>query len=74
MPRERAGVAAAIASTSRQVGQTLGVAVAGAIAASGSAAPAWWTLAACGGVALLLGLAATTPRALESARRVALVA
>jgi hypothetical protein len=31
MPRAQAGIAAAIATTSRQVGQTLGVAVAGAI-------------------------------------------
>ena len=34
MPRAQAGVAAAIATTSRQVGQTLGVAVVGAIVAS----------------------------------------
>jgi EmrB/QacA subfamily drug resistance transporter len=37
MPPAQAGVAAAVASTSRQVGQTLGVAVVGAIAASGLA-------------------------------------
>jgi EmrB/QacA subfamily drug resistance transporter len=36
MPPAQAGVAAAIASTSRQVGQTLGVAVVGAIAATGA--------------------------------------
>ncbi len=34
MPRDQAGVAAAVTSTSRQVGQALGVAVAGAIVAS----------------------------------------
>ncbi len=34
MPRAQAGVAAAIASTSRQVGQTLGVAVVGALVAA----------------------------------------
>ncbi|MGC8481355.1 MAG: MFS transporter, partial [Acidimicrobiales bacterium] len=34
MPRAQAGVAAAIASTNRQVGQTLGVAIAGAFAAT----------------------------------------
>jgi len=34
MPRAQAGVAAAIASTSRQVGQTLGVAVVGALLAA----------------------------------------
>src|SRR4051795_11550730 len=51
MPRAQAGVASAIATTSRQVGQTLGVAVTGAIVAShagASLAPAghaaWWTL------------------------------
>src|SRR3954470_20066824 len=49
MPRAQAGVAAAIATTSRQVGQTLGVAVTGAIVhAAGPAASAWWMLAACG--------------------------
>jgi EmrB/QacA subfamily drug resistance transporter len=78
MPRAQAGVAAAIATTSRQVGQTLGVAVVGTILSSrvsaGVAAaslPAWWTLTACGGVVLLLGLLATTTRAGESARRTA---
>ena len=34
MPRAQAGVASAIASTSRQVGQTLGVAVVGALVTS----------------------------------------
>jgi EmrB/QacA subfamily drug resistance transporter len=82
MPRAQAGVAAAIATTSRQVGQTLGVAVVGAIVTSHAGAsapayvssasqPAWWTLAACGGVVLVLGLMATTWRARESARRTA---
>ena len=79
MPRAQAGVAAAIATTSRQVGMTLGVAVAGAILASGldtadfSAAtvPAWWTLTACGAVVLVLGLLATSRRAGESAHRTA---
>ncbi|MFB8273556.1 MULTISPECIES: MFS transporter [unclassified Streptomyces] len=37
MPRAQAGVAAAVASTSRQIGQTLGVAVIGAVLASGIA-------------------------------------
>ena len=35
MPRTQAGVAAAVASTSRQLGQTLGVAVIGAVLAAG---------------------------------------
>jgi EmrB/QacA subfamily drug resistance transporter len=79
MPRAQAGVAAAVASTSRQVGLTLGVAVSGAIVNSRigwaglalATHPAWWTLAACGGAVLVLGLLATTPRANESARRTA---
>ena len=40
MPRAQAGVAAALATTSRQVGQTLGVAVVGAIVTSRVAAGA----------------------------------
>ncbi|MDW6062927.1 MFS transporter [Streptomyces sp. FXJ1.4098] len=40
MPRAQAGVAAAVASTSRQVGQSLGVAVIGAVLASGAASAA----------------------------------
>ncbi len=84
MPRAQAGVAAAIATTSRQVGQALGVAVVGAIAvahATGNAAaqtttashPAWWLLTACGGAVLVLGLVATSGRADASARRAAAV-
>jgi EmrB/QacA subfamily drug resistance transporter len=82
MPRAQAGVASAIATTSRQFGQTLGVAVVGAIVTSGpgesvgaglssASSPGWWTLAACGGVVLLLGLTATGSRADESRRRTA---
>ncbi|MGX1907314.1 MFS transporter [Streptomyces phaeochromogenes] len=67
MPRAQAGVAAAVASTSRQIGQTLGVAVIGAVLASGvgsssyrdtfvsAARPAWWIIAACGLAVLVLG-------------------
>ena len=78
MPRAQAGVASAVASTSRQVGQTLGVAVVGAIVSSrvggdvsSASHPAWWTLSACGAVVLLLGLIATTSRAKDSAQRTA---
>jgi EmrB/QacA subfamily drug resistance transporter len=79
MPRAQAGVASAIATTSRQVGQTLGVAVVGALVgshaagggATGSAADAaWWAVIALGGVVLVLGLWATTERARASAARV----
>ncbi|MDN0194333.1 MFS transporter [Streptomyces sp. S.PNR 29] len=67
MPRTQAGVAAAVASTSRQLGQTLGVAVIGAVLAAGvgaspyrsafvsAARPGWWILAGCGLAVLLLG-------------------
>ncbi len=67
MPRAQAGVAAAVASTSRQLGQTLGVAVVGALLASGvgsssykdafvsAARPGWWVLVACGLAVLVLG-------------------
>jgi EmrB/QacA subfamily drug resistance transporter len=82
MPRAQAGVAAAIATTSRQVGQTLGVAVVGAIVTSrvgesvhaglsSASRPGWWLLTACGGAVLLLGLVATGTRATASARRTA---
>src|SRR4051812_47752691 len=60
MPRAQAGVAAAIATTSRQVGQTLGVAAVGAIVASG--ATGWWTLTGCAALVLFLGVVATTGR------------
>ncbi|MFF0432251.1 MFS transporter [Streptomyces sp. NPDC004327] len=41
MPRAQAGVAAAVASTSRQIGQTLGVAVAGAVLSAGLASASY---------------------------------
>jgi len=63
MPREQAGVAAAIASTSRQVGAALGVAVLGAFAGS---AAGFWIIAGCGVAVLVLGLATTSQRALKS--------
>ena len=82
MPRAQAGVAAAIATTSRQVGQALGVAVVGAIVSSSAGQsvhgdispashPAWWTLAACAGAVLVLGLMGTSARARRSAQRTA---
>ncbi len=82
MPRAQAGVASAVASTSRQFGQALGVAVAGAIVTSaagdsltgdiaGASVPAWWTLGAFGLAVLILGFVATTRHARESALRTA---
>lgn len=79
MPRAQAGVASAIASTSRMFGQALGVAVVGALLASGparadfstAARPAWWTLTSCGALVLTLGLVATSRAARRSALRTA---
>jgi EmrB/QacA subfamily drug resistance transporter len=82
MPPSQAGVAAAIASTSRQVGQSLGVAVVGSILAgrlhgserSGFVAaghPAWFVLAGCGVMVFLLGLVTTSRSALGTAARTA---
>lgn len=83
MPRTQAGVAAAVASTSRQLGQTLGVAVVGAVLASGigsypyrevfvtAARPGWWILAGCGLAVLVLGLLTSGPWARRTADRTA---
>ncbi|MFF5101129.1 MFS transporter [Streptomyces sp. NPDC000134] len=83
MPRAQAGVAAAVASTSRQLGQTLGVAVIGAVLAAGvgasayrdtfvpAARPGWWVLAACGLAVLLLGALTTGRWARGTAQRAA---
>lgn len=83
MPRAQAGVAAAVASTSRQIGQTLGVAVIGAVLAAGigassyadafvsAARPAWWIVAACGFAVLVLGAVTTGAWARETAARTA---
>jgi hypothetical protein len=82
MPDAQAGVAAAVASTSRQVGISLGVAVAGSAVTSALHGPlhtgfaqashvGWWIIAACGGVVLLAGLATSGPWALATAARTA---
>ncbi|WP_251064344.1 MFS transporter [Streptomyces sp. ISL-44] len=80
MPRSQAGVAAAIASTSRQTGSTLGVAVVGAVLAAGlargsdfagSAAPAWWIITVCGLLVLVVGAASSGQWARSTAERTA---
>ncbi|HZF89729.1 MFS transporter [Streptomyces sp.] len=83
MPRAQAGVAAAVASTSRQLGQTLGVAVVGAVLAAGigaagyreafvsAAVPGWWILAGCGAVVLVLGVLTSGGWARGTAERAA---
>jgi EmrB/QacA subfamily drug resistance transporter len=80
MPLSQAGVAAAIASTGRQVGVALGVAVSGTVVKA-SHAPGtdfaaathaiWWVMAACGAAVLALGFAANTAWARASTERVA---
>ncbi|WP_217211066.1 MFS transporter [Streptomyces sp. AC550_RSS872] len=83
MPRAQAGVAAAVASTSRQLGQTLGVAVVGAVLAAGvgassyresfvsAAGPGWWIVTGCGLLVLVAGLATSGPWARRTAERTA---
>ncbi len=73
MPRERAGLAAAVASTSRQVGASLGVAVIGAVVAAATPAAdrvAWVIVAICGALVFALGLLTTGRWALATAARV----
>jgi EmrB/QacA subfamily drug resistance transporter len=82
MPPSQAGVAAAVASTGRQVGQTLGVAVLGALAATGatgaigrdftaSTDASWWIVVALGLGILILGFITTTAWADATAGRTA---
>lgn len=71
MPRAQAGVAAAVASTSRQVGQSLGVAVLGAALAAGMYHGAWWIVTGCGAAVLGLGLLTTGRWARATAERTA---
>ncbi|MFE9843249.1 MFS transporter [Streptomyces goshikiensis] len=80
MPRSQAGVAAAVASTSRQTGSTLGVAVIGAVLAAGMAGgrdfesatgPAWWIIMLCGAFVLVVGAVSSGPWAMATAERTA---
>ena len=83
MPVAQAGVASAVASTSRQLGQALGVAVIGAVLAAGvgsapyasafvaAARPGWWILAVCGLVVLVVGLLTSGRWAHRTAERAA---
>jgi EmrB/QacA subfamily drug resistance transporter len=81
MPTDRAGAASAVASTSRQVGVSVGVALCGSVLGSAlsttgadfavAARPLWLVCAALGVVILALGLFSTSQRALRSADRLA---
>jgi EmrB/QacA subfamily drug resistance transporter len=82
MPRSQAGVAAAFASTSRQIGATLGVAVIGSLVNAGTGRQiaaglvgrshvAETVVVCCGVAVLLLGIITTTSWARRSADRTA---
>jgi EmrB/QacA subfamily drug resistance transporter len=83
MPRAQAGVAAAIASTSRQTGSSLGVALTGSIVASytgrgafgtgftDASHIAWWVVAGFGAAVLVLGAVTSGRWARRTAQRTA---
>jgi EmrB/QacA subfamily drug resistance transporter len=81
MPTDRAGAASAVASTSRQVGVSVGVALCGSVLGSAlsttgadfavAARPLWLVCAGLGVAILVLGFYSTTQRALRSAERLA---
>jgi predicted MFS family arabinose efflux permease len=86
MPRDRAGAASAVASTSRQVGVSIGVALCGSLAGgavaggavagagadfAAAAAPLWLVCAGLGVVILVLALVSTSARAVRSAEQLA---
>ena len=81
MPTDRAGAASAIASTSRQVGVSLGVALCGSVAGAAlamtgadfatAARPLWFICAGFGVTIFALGLFSTSSRATRSAELLA---
>jgi EmrB/QacA subfamily drug resistance transporter len=83
VPKAQAGVASGINSSSRQLGQSLGVAIVGSVLAASmrgslrtgfvhASHAGWWILAGCGYVVLLLGLVCTTGWAKQTAARLGL--
>jgi EmrB/QacA subfamily drug resistance transporter len=83
MPVAQAGVAAAVASTSRQVGQSVGVAVIGSVVVSVMVGPlrtgfvtashvGWWLIAGCGVAVLVVGLITAGAWGRRTAERVAM--
>ena len=81
MPPDRAGAAAGITSTSKQVGISLGVALSGVLATgalsppmgdfTSAADPLWWFTFVLGLAIAALGIISTSPRAKRSAERLA---
>jgi EmrB/QacA subfamily drug resistance transporter len=82
MPKAQVGSAAAVASTSRQVGVSLGVAIAGTLAGVGSLAvvgpgfaeathPVWWTIVGLACVIFALAIIANSARGQRSVDEIA---
>jgi MFS family permease len=82
MPRSQSGVAAAVASTSRQIGASLGVAIVGSVVSGGAGLAVrrefsrashvgWWIVVCYGAAVLALALLTTGRRAARSATQVA---
>ncbi len=81
MPQDRAGAASAVTSTSRQVGVSIGVALCGSLAGAAlagtgvqftdAARPLWWVSVALGLCIVALSILSTTPRAYQSAEKLA---
>ena len=81
VPRAQAGVASGMNSSSRQLGQSLGVAVVGSVLAASlhgsmrggfltAAHDGWWVMAGCGYAVLILGVLSTTQWARATAAKV----
>ena len=80
VPRSQAGVASGMNSSSRQLGQSLGVAIVGSVLAASlhgsmqggfltAAHAGWWVMAGCGYAVLVLGVISTTRWAHATAAR-----
>jgi EmrB/QacA subfamily drug resistance transporter len=79
VPKSQAGVASGMNSSSRQLGQSLGVAIVGSVLAAslrgsmhagflGAAHAGWWIMAGCGYMVLVLGIISTTSWAKSTVR------
>ncbi|WP_212745959.1 MFS transporter [Sinomonas susongensis] len=84
MPLSQSGVAAGVASTSRQAGTSIGVALAGTLTGAGASAvigpsftgdthPLWWAVAGAGLAVLVIGYVSTTRWAHRSSDAVRLL-
>jgi predicted MFS family arabinose efflux permease len=81
VPKSQAGVASGMNSSSRQLGQSLGVAIVGSVLAASlrgsmhagfltAAHAGWWIMAGCGYAVLVLGVISTTQWARATAAKV----